>query len=127
LINIEPGVSFSGIASAVKFHVQEHGRINFGGLGIAGLPGGWPGVIDDDPANTIRSGAVSRTCGESPLRRPAAAFGQPPAYRLTARFFLLAFRIASNEAAPAQADEHQMKAVLLCESERRHAKAETRQ
>jgi hypothetical protein len=45
LIDIEPGVSFSGLASATKFHVQD-GRINSGGLGVNGLPGGRPGVID---------------------------------------------------------------------------------
>ena len=45
-INIEPGVSFAGIASTTKFHVQTHGRIDSGGLGIAGLPGGQPGVIE---------------------------------------------------------------------------------
>lgn len=47
LINIEPGVSFSGLASAHKFSVRDHGRISSGGLGVAGLPGGWPGVIED--------------------------------------------------------------------------------
>jgi hypothetical protein len=46
VINIEPGVSFAGIASATKFHVRTHGRIDTGGLGIAGLPGGRPGVIE---------------------------------------------------------------------------------
>lgn len=45
-INIEPGVSFSGIASTTKFHVQNFGRIDSGGLGIEGLPGGRPGVIE---------------------------------------------------------------------------------
>lgn len=47
LINIEPGVTFAGTASATKFHVRDRGRINSGDLGIAGLPGGRPGVIED--------------------------------------------------------------------------------
>ncbi len=47
VLNIEHGVSFAGLASASKFHVRDHGRINSGGLGVAGLPGGWPGVIED--------------------------------------------------------------------------------
>ncbi|MBR1120117.1 hypothetical protein JQ628_01230 [Bradyrhizobium lablabi] len=46
VISIEPGVKFSGIASTAKFHVQNHGRISSGGLGIEGLPGGLPGVIE---------------------------------------------------------------------------------
>lgn len=46
LINIEPGVTFAGIASATKFHVRNQGQINSGGLGVAGLPGGSPGVIE---------------------------------------------------------------------------------
>lgn len=45
-ISIGPGVSFSGNASTTKFHVQKFGRIDSGGLGIAGLPGGWPGVVE---------------------------------------------------------------------------------
>ena len=47
LIAIEPGASFSGLASASKFHVRDYGKISSGGLGVAGLPGGWPGLIDD--------------------------------------------------------------------------------
>jgi len=46
LIDIDRGVSFSGIASTAKFHVEDYGRINSGGLGIDGLPGGRPGVIE---------------------------------------------------------------------------------
>lgn len=45
-ISIGPGVSFSGNASTTKFHVQKFGRIDSGGLGIDGLPGGWAGVVE---------------------------------------------------------------------------------
>jgi len=61
-INIEPGVSFSGIASTTKFHVRDHGRINSGGLGVAGLPGGRPGVIED-------SGEYDSLCAVQPIVR----------------------------------------------------------
>lgn len=45
-IQFESGVSFSGVASTTRFHAQKFGRIDTGGLGIEGLPGGRPGIIE---------------------------------------------------------------------------------
>ena len=76
LINIEPGASFSGLASASKFHVRDYGRISSGGLGVSGLPGGWPGLIDDlGEYDALRP---SHKYTGAPTA-PTAVFREPPA------------------------------------------------